>query len=327
MPVSMIDLRQLECFCAVVRSGSVSRAAAALGISQPALSRQIQRLEENVGSQLLYRNGRGVMLTAGGMRFHESAAELIDRLKDACQTAAGDASQPSGTVAVGLLSSMSGLIGAPVFQKLKARWPAIKLNLVEGFSGHVHEWLLAGRLDLAILHDACHSPSIAVEHLLSEDLFLVGRDVPQTPGLDPNKETIPFEDLRALRLLVTGPDHGLRREINRISADAGLSLQIESDIDSLLAQTELMHRGFGYGILPIGCVYRAIAEGSLKALRIVRPNIVNRLVLTSANNRPMSAAMREVRAAIREEIALVAQQQRGWTSVGSDDVITLAREG
>ena len=83
------------------------------------------------------------------------------------------------------------------------------------------------------LRERCQELSARARHALAMTLVDDEVDVDtlaRTPGLDLNNETIPFEDLRGLRLIVTGPDHGLRRQINSISADAGLSLEIDSDI-------------------------------------------------------------------------------------------------
>ncbi|WP_158807059.1 LysR substrate-binding domain-containing protein [Beijerinckia sp. L45] len=308
----MLDLIQLECFCAVVRSGSFSKASAILAMGQPGLSRQVRKLEEHVGSQLLYRNGRGAELTPSGSKFHETVSDLIAKLKEACDQVAEERLTPSGSVALGLPTSMAGLVGAPVLHKLRTKFPGIKLHLVDGFSGHVHEWLLSGRIDLAILHDARHTPAIAVEHLMSEELFLVGRDAPPVVTTENGSPAIAMSEIGKLSVIAPGPDHGLRRQLDRVAADAGIALNIANDIDSLTAMKELVRAGIGYTILPIGCVYREIDDGYLQAWRIISPSVINTLVLAAAQNRPFTSAMREVRAALRAEVAAISERQIGW---------------
>lgn len=309
----MIDVQQLECFCAVVRSGSFSKAAAVLSVGQPGLSRRIKRLEEQLGSQLLYRNGRGVALTENGVRFHEKVSRLLAHLKDAYDEAADDGVEPFGSVTLGLPTSMSGLVGVPVLQSLKSECPGIKLHLIDGFSGHVHEWLVSGRIDLAILHQARHGSTLIVEHLLSEELFLVGRGVPRRAVVAGINPTIELPELRALPLVVPGHDHGLRRQLDRISAVAGVKLSIENEVDSLSAIKELIDGGEVYSVLPIGCVYKEVLAGTVLAWRIVGPTVVNTMVLAAAQNRPYTAAMRKVRSTLREQIATVAVRQAGWS--------------
>ena len=315
----MIDVQQLECFCAVVRSGSFSKAAAALAIGQPGLSRQVRRLEEQLGAKLLYRNGRGVALTPSGSQFHETVTDLIVKLKVAYDQASDEGVAPAGEVTLGLPTSMSGLVGAPVLRTLKTQCPGIKLRLMDGFSGYVHEWLVSGRIDLAILHEARHAPAIAVEHLLSEDLFLVGRDAPPAALAGPDPR-IALAELAGLPLIVLGTDHGLRRQLDRVSARAGVDLRIENEIDSLSAIKELIDGGGAYTVLPIGCVHREVSAGTLKVWRIVGPNVVNTMVLAAAQNRPFTSAMRTVRGALREQIAIVGRTQTGWHVGGVDAV-------
>jgi LysR family transcriptional regulator, nitrogen assimilation regulatory protein len=300
----MIDVQQLECFCAVVRSGSFSKAAAALSIGQPGLSRHVRRLEEQLGSKLLYRNGRGVALTPAGSQFHATVSVLIAQLKEAYDSAAQDSEAPAGHVTLGLPTSMAGLVGAPVLRDLKARYPHIDLSLIDGFSGHIHEWLVSGRIDMAILHDARHAPSIAVEPLSSEDLFLIGPKTPPGARMCDNETIIALRDIATLPLVIPGPDHGLRRQIDRVIAEVGVKLSVESDVDSLTVIKELIGDGGVYTILPFGCVYQEVPAGTLRVCRIVDPPIVNTFVLAAAQGRPFTAAMRTVRNALRAQVAL-----------------------
>jgi LysR family transcriptional regulator, nitrogen assimilation regulatory protein len=313
----MIDVQQLECFCAVVRSGSFSKAAAAISMAQPSLSRQIRKLEEQLGSKLLYRNGRGVQLTPTGSRFHESISSLIIQLKEAYSAAAQDSEAPAGRVSLGLPTSLAGLVGAPMVRLLKERYPGVDLNLIDGFSGHIHEWLVSGRIDIAVLHDARHAPTIAVEPLFSEDLYLVGRGHVPGGALKDGEPVIDLSKLTNLPLIVPGPDHGLRREIDRACAQAGVQIKIELDIDSLTAIKAFVSEGDVYSILPIGCVYQEVRAQSLRVWRIANPSILNKFVLAAAQNRPYTAAMRAVRQALRDQVALVSAQTKD-TLVGAN---------
>lgn len=305
MSLSDINLRQLECFCAVVKYGSFSKAAAVLSLGQPSLSRQVRKLEDDVGSQLLYRNGRGVALTSTGRRFHENISGLIAKVKSAYEDASDTSASPVGLVTLGLPTSMSALLAVPLLRRLKNEAPNIRLHLVDGFSGHVHEWLLSGRVDLAILHGARHTPAITVEHLISEDLFLIGAGPPQSAGTGDSGPTITMAEVVRLPLFLPAADHGLRRQVNRVSMASGLELNTEADVDSFIAIRELVISRAGFTILPLASVAREIQAGDLKAWRIVQPPISNTMVLAAAQNRPFTRAMAEVRSAILGELARV----------------------
>ena len=260
----------------------------------------MRKLELQVGSQLLYRNGRGVALTPTGLRFHKDVSELIVQLRSAYDAAADHRLAPSGLVTIGMPTSLSALIGVPVYQRLKVEAPDIKLHLVDGFSGHVLEWLLSGQIDLAILHDARHAPAISTEHLISEDLHVVGRDsLPFAEDGGP----VALRDVASLPLMMPGADHGLRRKLDQCIAAAGLQLDVEADIDSFAAIRELILIGSGYTILPVGCLARELESGVLKCWRIEQPVISNVMALAVAQNRPFTRAMAEVRNALRKEAA------------------------
>lgn len=304
MDLGAIDLRQLESFCSVARSGSFSKASAALGIGQPSLSRQVRKLEAEVGAQLLYRNGRGVALTPAGAHFFNTVSELIAQLRSAYDAASDQNGAPGGRVTLGLPTSLSALLGVPVLRRLEVEAPNIQLHLVDGFSGHVLEWLLAGRVDLAVLHDARHAPTIGTEHLLSEDLYLIGCAPPPFAFVEDGR-LVTMREVARLPLVLPGSDHGLRRKLERSAAMAGVQLDVRAEVDSFNAIRELMLTGFGYTILPVGCMAREIEGGLLQAWRIVQPDVSNVMVLAAAQNRPFTRAMAEVRAALRKEAARI----------------------
>ena len=168
-----MELRQLEYFREVARVGSFSQAAAILAVAQPALSRQVRKLEQELGSDLLYRHGRGVVLTEVGSRFLAGIEEVLDRLQSVRGAAAAEREVPSGVVTLGMPPSLSSVVGAPLLQGLHTRWPEIYLRISDGFSGYVNEWLMSGRIDLAVLHRGQHASSIVTEPLLKEDLYLL----------------------------------------------------------------------------------------------------------------------------------------------------------
>jgi LysR family nitrogen assimilation transcriptional regulator len=115
-----------------------------------------------------------------------------------------------------------------------------------------------------------------------------------------------------LPIVVPGHDHGLRRQLDRVAARAGVNLNIEDEVDSLAAIKELIEEGKVYTVLPIGCVYKEVLAGSLRAWRLVDPGVVNTMVLAAAQSRPFTAAMREVRMVLRDQVAIVAREQIGW---------------
>lgn len=144
------DLSQLEAFTATVAAGSLGRAAMALHITQPALSRIIQRLEASVGAPLFERHARGMQLTDIGLallphaqllqRESQAAREEIDALRGVAK----------GTIRVGAIASVSGLLLADLLSRVRERWPGLKVQVQEDVWNKLAEALVRRDIDLAL---------------------------------------------------------------------------------------------------------------------------------------------------------------------------------
>jgi LysR family nitrogen assimilation transcriptional regulator len=170
----MIDIKQLKLFSAVAEFGSFSRAAVALSIGQPVLSRQIKALETELGVELLYRNGRGIVLTEAGKLLNEYAKGILEQISRATTEIAALRSSPRGTIVIGMPPSVGVVLTAPLVQHFREAFPLVSMRLVEGFSGHVLEWLVNGKIDVAVLYNAPRMSNLLSEPLLRDELFLLG---------------------------------------------------------------------------------------------------------------------------------------------------------
>ena len=300
-----MELKQLEYFRSVARIGSFSQASAMLMVVQPALSRQIGSLEEEVGSKLFYRNGRGVTLTDAGRRFLDVAERALDELEGVRAELKAERSAPSGTVTLGMPPSVSAMIGAPLLMRLRRSFPDIKLHITDGLSGHVCEWMMSGKIDIGIIHESRQSSSLILEHLLSEALYLVGQPDPALGLSRPANAfgEVSLEQIASLPLVLQGQTHGLRRLIDRVVGEAGLELDVQMQIDAVRTIANLVQSEKLYGILPLGCVLDDLHIGQLCAWQVTQPALTNVMLLATVPNKPFTPAMREVRKAIQTEIA------------------------
>lgn len=168
-----MNLRRLELLMQVADFDSFSKAATVLGLAQPALGRQIQKLEEECGVRLFYRNGRGVSLTLEGQALLERARPLVRQLAAIPSELQSQRDSPRGLVTVGLTPTVCNLFGLDLIAATREKYPQLQVNIVSGYSGYVHEWLVDGRLDMAVLHDARRSSTITVDPLAAAELFLI----------------------------------------------------------------------------------------------------------------------------------------------------------
>ncbi|TNB49409.1 LysR family transcriptional regulator [Martelella lutilitoris] len=300
-----MEMKQLEYFCAVARAGSFSRASSELMVVQPALSRQVGRLESELSTKLFYRNGRGVALTDAGKRFLAVADSVLGELENIRAELAEDRDAPSGTVTVGMPPSVSAMIATSLLLSIRRQFPDIKLHIIDGLSGHICEWMTAGKIDIGIVHESRQSSGLLLEPLMSEPLYLVGRPSATDILADPQGAigTVSFDTVANLPLILQGDSHGLRRLIDRTAREMNVALDIEIEIDAIAAITKLVQVEPFFSILPIGCVNRQLSDREFSAWRITSPELLNVMLMASVPNKPFTSAMREVRRAIQLQIA------------------------
>ena len=145
-----MELRQLRYFVSVVRERSFSKASEKLHIAQPALSRQMQLLEEEFGVELLHRTAKGAHATEAGRRFKGLAEFVLNYIAEIKPTLTQFASEPSGNIVIGLPPSLAFILAPRLVEGTRRRFPLVTLRIIEGFSVFLAEWLEEFRLDLAV---------------------------------------------------------------------------------------------------------------------------------------------------------------------------------
>jgi LysR family hca operon transcriptional activator len=146
-----MELRHLRYFVAVAAHGNFNRAAASLHLTQPALSRQVKDLEEELGVMLLNRGKNAVTMTESGIAFFEEAREVLARAEQAVQRVRGEGK--SEILRVGYAPSMTVGIIPGALEKFQAQRPRVRLELTDLSSREMNQYALEGRLDLVITMD------------------------------------------------------------------------------------------------------------------------------------------------------------------------------
>ena len=285
-----MDLRQLGFFVRIVDAGSISKAAQVLNVAQPSLSQRVKDLEAELGTELLHRTASGVTPTDIGLMVADRARSVLRQIDHLKLEVAGATSKPQGHVAVGLPTTMALHLTVPLVQRVMTLYPAINLRIVEGMSGHIQEWVLSGRLDIALLYSAEPVPGLDLKQLLNEDLYLIAAR--QKHQNEP--ASLRLADVAELPLVLPGRDHGLRRNIERVAASANVVLQVPVEVDSLTHMKSLVGEGELFTILPWAACREEIRKGLLVARRIVAPVLRRPIVLAMARERPLSIAIRSV---------------------------------
>ncbi len=285
-----MDARKLRYFVTVAELGSFSAAARRLRIAQPALSRQVKALETLLGVALLIRGARGARMTKDGEELFRHAREALGQLDMLPRLVGRRSARVSGRVVIGLPTSASAVLAKPILQATLARFPEVRLHLIESLSGFLQEWIESGRLDLSVLYDARPGPGIRLDPILIEDLWLVGAPFAFAQG----QTEVRLQDLPRFPLIVPGASHSHRRLVEGVALSHGVELNVLAEVDSLSALKSTIADGQVFTIVPFGAVHSEVAAGLLGALRIVEPVISRSVALVSATSRSDSQACQAI---------------------------------
>ncbi|WP_246088627.1 LysR family transcriptional regulator [Phreatobacter stygius] len=304
-----MDLRKLRYFAAVARAGSFSRAAEDLRIAQPALSRRVRELEDELGKPLLVRHGRGVRLSATGAVILQRAEE-IDHLVAQLRIDADDGAEAMrGSISLGV-PPVAGLLMVPaVVARFAAARPDVALHVREGISSLIHEWLGEQRIDVGVVYNPLPVEGTHVVPVLRERMVLVGP--PDGGDAAPLPLEIRIRDLADLPLIMPSLPHNNRRVLEQAAAQHGIRLRIRSEVDSVALTKALVGAGRGYTMLTYASVHDAVMRGELTARRLDRPPIVATLAIAMRKDRRTAPLARELSATLTSVMAeLVASG--GW---------------
>lgn len=304
-----MNLTYLLNFIQVVEWGNISKASAFLNIAQSALSRQIKSLEDSLGTKLLRRHSWGVEPTEDGKLLLEHARRIQKECIDAKESVQSNKDNPVGTVYLGVPSAYSVSLVPPLLHRMRALYPNISVHVVEAFSGTVYEWLISGRLDMAILYYSKEHGTAVMTPFLEEDMVALG-----TTEMLGDQQQIAIPDLAQHKLIAAWRPHMHRLTLDAafVAADVPFVPQIE--IDSLPCMIELARRGEGVAILPPSSVARELGDGRLKSVAL-HPNIKLTTVLGRAPNKQPTRAMTILVKTLRnlaEELA----PKTGWKVSG-----------
>lgn len=285
-----IDLLQLHYFVAVVDAGSITKASRMCHIAQPALSKRVASLEEELGVQLLHRGAFGVQATDEGMVLYRASQRVlrdVAALPDVLHSTSGN---PKGSVRIGCQDSLTRLISRPLAKQVLETYPEIKLAATAGQSMEMYRALGEGTIDLALLVYDEEVHNLAVQLLIEEEMFVVA-----APTLFGGEgDTISREEL--IRLPFVFPSSTAfasgQMVVNLLGGvDAELNVVAMVDGDAFKA---LIADGLGCCVLPWSFVQPEIEAGTITYRRIEGTPITRRIALCSSHDRPQSAATRAV---------------------------------
>lgn len=263
----MLDPRRLRVLQAVAREGSLSAAARALDYTQPAISHQIARLEDELGTPLLLRTGRGVRLTEAGEALVVHADAVLARLATAQDEIAAIAGLRAGRVRLASFPSASATLVPAAASAVKAAHPGITVSLVEAEPPEALAMLRAGDVDLAVAFeydgpDSTRESDLTRIPLAEDELFVVLAEAP--PGGGPMAMATLREET-----WIAGCER-CRRELVDLAAAAGFEPRIAFATDDYVTVQALVAAGLGVALLP-SLALRAARRSDVTVLPLAAP--------------------------------------------------------
>jgi LysR family nitrogen assimilation transcriptional regulator len=292
-----VDMRALRYFQAVAEFGSYSRGAEFLRISQPAVSRQIRALEQELGRPLFVRHSHGVSLTDAGRTLLERGQAIQRQFDQAREDIRRGEAGTFGTVTLAVPPAAGNLLVPELTRRFTAAYPNVFLRIAAGFSSYIHEWLVRGRVDLACLHDPVPQPGFVVTPLAREEVFLVGR----AGSLDLPRGYARTQDLAAVPLILPARPNASRRLLDGWLSRRGVRLDVRMEADDHLIIRALLKEGLGYSLLTQGSFRSELPQGELQAWPL-RPRAFWGLALMEMPDDRRSPAVAALAALIRPTV-------------------------
>ena len=244
-----MELRQIRYFIAVAQGGSVSGAASDLGIAQPAISRQIRLLEQQLGAPLFLRNAHGMVLTDAGrtlLRLSEDLKSCVDRIEEEFEV---NKTKALPRLEVGLPPAIGKLVFSGAYASMNEFQRKVNLRIIEGSSHRLEEWVNTGEVDLAISTNPAETHGPDRFQLWEEPLFLVGS--PQAiSSMEPG-----IKSLNEIPLALPPRQDGVRKYLMQQFVLENIKPNVTMELESLASLLECIASGRVFGMLPLSAFY------------------------------------------------------------------------
>ncbi|XDD47496.1 LysR family transcriptional regulator [Leptospira sp. WS39.C2] len=241
-----MEFRQIVYFLEISESGTFQKAASRLGLTQPALSKQIFLLEKELGVSVLERGGRSVRLTHEGEQFYKYAIRMKELWEEIHNTFAKE-NELKGNFSLSAGGTASAFILPQILKDILKKRPELTLSVKEGDAKETKDALLKGEVDLGILTGPISEPSLNVLEFLSDRIFPVAaKDHPIFL-----KKKIRLEDLKKQSYVFFHPGSALRKAVEKKikSFTKEFGPKITMELRSVESVIKSLEAGLGIGFL------------------------------------------------------------------------------
>jgi DNA-binding transcriptional LysR family regulator len=253
-----MEIGQLEAFLMTVRLHSISRAAVEIGVTQPSLSARIHALEAELGGPLFHRIGRGVRLTDAGRTFLPFVQRAMDTLQTGRDAIESGKTGSAGKLHIGAARSISANVLPGILETFRQRHPGVDVAIKTGRSTEVLDWVLSEEIQVGVAR-ALYHPEVSTTMLYDEQIVLATH--PSHAFALAGVASI--HEVASEPLIVYDKESTYFVLIDRVCREAGISPNIQMDLDSIESTKRMIERGLGISFLPLNALKREIELGTL----------------------------------------------------------------
>jgi LysR family nitrogen assimilation transcriptional regulator len=300
-----MELRSLSYFTRIAELGSITRAASHLRLAQPALTRHVQRLEEELGVALFTRANRGVRLTEAGQLLLESAIRILRDVERTGDEIRAQDAHPSGRIILGITPTLCPILVPELFARMRRDFPRVELKVMHAGMVRLEEFVIDGRVDVALLSELSRSRLIVSTRLAPEEMVLV--TAPGARPRGPMGGIVGGDELSRTPLIL---GDGLRAAMDGLLAGRGIELNVEIEVNDHETIRLMVQAGAAASILPYSSVARECARGLIDAHRITEGGIFRTLALGVRVSRAASLAREAMVRTITRVVADIERDNR-----------------
>ncbi|MFD1008992.1 MULTISPECIES: LysR family transcriptional regulator [Oceanisphaera] len=292
-----INAKQLYIFQEVISSGSISKAARRLGLTQPAVSTAIANLESDIGFMLFKRNHYGTEMTIEAKSFSEGAERVLRALSDLGELAENLKNGRVGKLQIGCMPGLSTLAPKIVASFMRSN-PDVKLSLQTFPSRKVEEWVAGGHFDLGIVEKPQEKKELEV---FPYSFRMICALPPGSPLVD--KKEITIEDLEGRPLITLGDAHQSTMRLRSLAYKHNCSLNVVAETQLFPSAMALVNEGVGYALIdPITAMEYGRRNDNTVVLRPFTPQIDFEVAIILPSFHLVSRLCHQFQSALKEEL-------------------------
>jgi len=291
------SLKQLRYLVALSEQLNFTRAAESCFVTQSTLSAGLKELEVALGAQLVERDRQTVLVTPIGLEVAKRAQEILAATHDLVEIAAGAGEPMTGLLRLGVIPTIAPFLLPQSMQRLRERYPALRLALREDLTASLLSRLEEGQLDFALIALPYDTVNLLVEPLFDDALWIVGRKG------DPEIKATKVNVTPSLsdRLLLLEEGHCLRDHALYACGASTRALSEGLEATSLLTMVQMIESGLGIGLVPEMAVKSGLTKSpSLVARPMAKPSPKRTIALVARRSTSRRADLKALAEVVRQ---------------------------